>query len=185
MPTIRHFLLLGALLWTCPAWAQDVVSGPDQGQKVPALQVFDATGPHKGKEVDYATERKNKPTVYVFIQADKWDRPMAKFLRNLETTLQKDAGDAFVVAVWLTDNVEKTKDYLPLAQQSLKFHVTALVCFPGDKAGPKGWNVNADAHLTAVVANQGKVGATFGYQSVNETNVPDVYKALQKALKEK
>ena len=39
------------------------------------LKVFDATGPLKDKEVDYAAERKGKPTVYVFIQADKWDRP--------------------------------------------------------------------------------------------------------------
>jgi hypothetical protein len=181
MSSVRWVVLAGAMLWTGSAWGQDVVSGPEKDQKVPALKVFDATGPHQGKEVDYMTERKGKPTVYLFIQADKWDRPMAKFLRELENAIQKEAGDSFVVAVWLTDNVDKTKDYLPLAQQSLKFHLTALACFPGEKAGPKGWNVNADAHLTAVVANQGKVAATFGYQSINETNVPEVYKALQKA----
>jgi hypothetical protein len=168
-----------------PAWGQDVVSGPEKGKRVPVLKVFDATGAHKGKEVDYARERQDKPTVYAFIQADKWDRPMARFLRDLEEAVRKENADAYVVAVWLTDNVDKTKEYLPVAQQSLKLHTTALACFPGEKAGPAGWNVNADAHLTAVVAVQGKVAATFGYQSINETNVPEVHKALQKARKEK
>jgi hypothetical protein len=43
--------------------------------------------------------------------------------------------------------------------------------------------MNADAHLTAVVANKGKVAATFGYQSINETDVPKVKEALENAIK--
>jgi hypothetical protein len=57
--------------------------------------------------------------------------------------------------------------------------------FPGDKAGPKGWGVNPDSHLTVVLASGGKVVATFGYQSVNETDVPKVKEALAKAVKKK
>jgi hypothetical protein len=90
-----------------------------------------------------------------------------------------------VVAVWLTEHVDKTKEYLPLAQQSLQLQTTALVCFTGEKTGPKEWNVNADAHLMAVVANRGKVVVSFAYRSLNETNVPEVREALQKARKEK
>jgi hypothetical protein len=39
--------------------------------------------------------------------------------------------------------------------------------------------------LTAVVANKGKVAAVFGYQSLNETDVPAVHEALMKALAKK
>ena len=46
-----------------------------------------------------------------------------------------------------------------------------------------GWAVNADAHRTAVVANKGKVAATFGYRSINETDVRKVKEALAKAIK--
>jgi hypothetical protein len=165
--------------------AQDVVSGPEKGKAVPALKVFDATGPHKDKEVDYAADRKEKPTVYVLVQADKWDRPMARFLKGLEKAIQEEANDAWVVAVWLTDDAAKTKDYLPRAQQSLQFEATALTCYPGDKAGPAGWGVNADAHLTVIVATQARTAATFGYRSINETEVPAVRAALKKALKAK
>src|SRR5262249_53705753 len=140
---------------------------------------------HKDKELDYAAERKDRPTVYVFIQADRWDRPMNRFLKELETALAKDFTDAQAVAVWLTEDVDKTKAYLPVLQEAVKYETTALTCFPGEKTGPKGWSVNPDAHLTAVVANKQKVAATFGYRSVNETNVPEVRDALQKAVKEK
>jgi hypothetical protein len=169
--------LLWVLLTTLAA-GQDVSSGPKKGEAVPALKVFDVTGPHKDKDVDYTAERKDKLTVYAFVQADQWDRPMARFLRKLDEAVQEQ--DALVVAVWLTDDADKTKEYLPRAQQSLQLQATTLTCFTGDKAGPKGWGVNADARLTVVVADKHKVAATFGYHSVNETDVPTVRDALKK-----
>jgi hypothetical protein len=178
------FLLLAMSVVPC-AWAQDVVSGPATGQKVPNMKVFDVTGSNQGKDVDYVTERKDRPTVYVFVQADKWDRPMARFLKKLDEAVQKEKKEAAVVAIWLTDDVDKTKEYLPKAQQSLQFQVTALTCFTGEKSGPKDWGVNADAHLTVVVADKQKVAARFGYRSVNETDVPAVQEALQKVTKGK
>ena len=77
MSIIRSSFLLSGLFLPFAATGQDVDSGPENGKKVPALKVFDTTGPKQDIEVDYAAERKDKPTVYVFVQADKWDRPMA------------------------------------------------------------------------------------------------------------
>jgi hypothetical protein len=177
--------LLPLLLLASWAWSQDVASGPPKGGKVPALKVFDATGPHADKDVDYAAKRGMKPTVYVFVRADRWDRPMARFLKKLDQAVGKEARDAYVVAVWLTENPKKTKEYLPVAQGSLQLEATALTCFTGKGADPRGWNINADAHLTAVVANKQKVAAVFGYRSINETDVPAVRTALTKARKRK
>ncbi len=162
---------------------QDVPSGPEKGKAVPALKVFDATGPHAGKEVDCAADRKDKPTVYLFVQADKWDRPMARFVRKLDEVVQKDGGGASVVAVWVGGDPDKTKEYLPIAQKSLQLQTTALTAFTGDKAGPEGWNVNSEAHLTVVVASRGKAASVFGYRSINETEVASVHDALKKARK--
>jgi hypothetical protein len=175
MATLRWPLTLILL-----AWSGDVPSGPEKGKGVPPLKVFDATGPHKDKEVDYAKERGTKPTVYVFIPADKWSRPVARFLKKLDEAVAKVDEDAAVVAVWLTDDIEKTKKYLPRAQQSLQFQATALTCLPGGE-GPKGWGINADAHATVVIAAKGRVAAVFGYRSVNETAVPTVRDALAKS----
>jgi hypothetical protein len=181
MTPYRCLAVLPFLLAVSTSWAQDVTSGPEKGKAVPPLPVFDATGPQKDKDVDYAAERGDKPTVYVFIRADKWDRPMARFLKGLDGVVQKEGDDTSVVGVWLTDDAAKTKAYLPLAQQSLQFQETALTCFTGEKAGPKGWNMNADADVTVVVASRRKVAATFGYRSINETDVPAVRDAVKEA----
>jgi hypothetical protein len=174
-------LVVGGLLLPSYACGQDVPTGPEKGKGVPALHVFDATGPHEAKDVDYAADRKDKPTVYLFVQADKWDRPMARFVRKLDEAVQKHGGDAYVVAVWVGSDPDKAKEYLPIAQKSLQLQATALTAFTGDKAGPKGWNVNDEAHLTVVVATKGTVAAVFGYRSVNEADVPGVRDALKKA----
>ena len=179
-------LALSLALSAAPARAQDVSSGPEKGAKVPELKVFDATGSHKDKDVDYAGERKDKPTVYLFVNAEKFDRPMNRFMKTLDGVVKKDFEGAYVVAVWLTGDADKTKEYLPKVQQSVSYEVTALTLFADkDKTGPKGWGINSDAHLTAVVVNKGKVAATFAYQSINETDVPKVKEALEKAIKGK
>ncbi len=175
-------LLLLQCLWVPAAGAQDLPTGPTKGEKVPPLKVFDLTGENKDKEVDYAAERKDKPTVYLLINAEKWDRPMARFLRKLDEAIRKDSEESYLVAVWLTSDAGKTKEYLPRAQQSLQLQATALVCYAGEKTGPMGWNINSDAHLTVTVANRGRVIANFGYRTVNETDVPVVRDEVKKAI---
>jgi hypothetical protein len=183
---MRYWKYLGTValvVVAASAMAQDVSSGPDKDAKVPALKVFDATGPNKDKHVDYAAERKEKPTIYLLVRADKFDRPMNRFMKGLDGQVKKDSEDAYVVAVWMTDDVDKAKERLSAVQQSVQYENTALTIFTEGKDGPKDWHANADAHLTVVLANKGKVAATFGYQSVNETDVKAVRAAFQKALK--
>ncbi|HZU37347.1 MAG TPA: hypothetical protein VFA18_15595 [Gemmataceae bacterium] len=179
--------VVGFLLFlsTSTILAQDVASGPEKGAKVPALKVHDVTGEYMDKSVDYAAERKDKPTIYLFIRADKFDRPMNRFMKELDKLVKKDFEDTYIVAVWLTEEADKTKEFLPRVQQSVQYEATALTYYPGDKTGPKDWNINLDAHLTAVVANKQKVAAKFAYNSLNETDVPGVRDALKKAREAK
>ena len=159
----------------------DVDSGPMVGENVPELIVLPLTGPLDQKEQDYAAERKGKPTVYLLIPADKFARPVARFIKTLDGKA-KDAGDeAYVVAVWMTDDQDKTKEYLPKVQQSLQLDNTALTVYPGGKGGPPSWGIHDNALLTAVTTDGEKATARFGFVSVNETNVPDVLAALKKA----
>src|SRR5262249_16076201 len=181
---MRVLLSLGFLLAALPVLASDVESGPEKGAKVPALKVYDATSENKEKSVDYAGLRKDKPTVYMFVGAGKFDRPMNRFMKTLDAKLEKELEDVYDVAVWLTDDEDKTKEYLPRVQMSVNYEMTALTVFKG-KDGPKGWNINSDAHLTVVIAHKGKVTARFGYNSVNDTDVPAVLKELKKVGKAK
>lgn len=171
-------LLLGALLLNPTLLLAQVDSGPQPGGEVETLKAYAVTGDGAGAEVDYAAQRKEKSTLVVFIQADKWDRPVARFLKALDQGLA-DRDDAQNVAVWLTDDVEKSKEYLTRARNSLRLENTALAVYPGDKGGPPGWNINTDAFVTAVVVKDGKVAASFGYRSVNETAAPEVLERLK------
>jgi hypothetical protein len=178
---MRAALFAFAVLGTCGlAWA-DVESGPTTGEKVPELKVQAVEGMIEDKEVDYAAERKDSPTVYLFVDRSKFSRPIARLMKTLDEKLPGEVGGTYIVAVWLTDDVEKTKEYLPVAQQSLGFGNTALTYFNG-LGGPTGWGVNSSADLTVVVANQGKVVAHFGFVSVNETLARRVMSELKKSV---
>lgn len=156
-------------------------SGPDPGSNISPLRVAVITGENAGETLDVAQRRGAMPTIYIFIQADKWDRPLARFLRALDDDLRKDRSDVAVIVTWLTDDVETAKDYLPKAQQSIQLSQTSLAVFPGDKNGPTGWSIDSRAHLTAVIASDSRVVAKFAYRSLNETNVPEVLAKLPPA----
>jgi hypothetical protein len=172
-------ILVATLLPALPAAAGDLESGPAKGEKLAPLKVQALTGEQKGQDVDFAADRKDAPTVFVFVRADKWDRPLFRYVKALDEAVHKDFPKAAVVAVWLTEKQDATREYLPKIEQY--FSATALTCFPGEPVGPKGWGINADAHATAVVAAKGRVADRFGYRSVNETDAAAVVRALKKA----
>jgi hypothetical protein len=179
-------LAAAVVLLSTAAARADVESGPKAGEKVPALKAFGVVGGVENKEADFAAERKDEPTVYVFVQAEEGGipvggRPAARFMKVLDGAVAKTDGAA-VVAVWLGDKAfDKHKEYLPRIDMSLSFEKTQLAAFDGPKAGPDGWAVNADAHLTVVVAHKGKVVKSFAFVSVNEKDVPPVVAELKKA----
>jgi hypothetical protein len=168
----------------------DIESGPKAGDAAPALKAFGVVGAVEGKEADLAADRKDLPTVYLFVAAEegglpKGGRPLGRFMKTLDGEVTKAADKAAVVAVWLGDKAfDKHKEYLPRINTSLKFENTSLAAFDGEKSGPKDWAVNPDAHLTAVVVHKGKVVKSFPFQSVNETDVRAVLGELKKAAKE-
>ncbi|MBX9584263.1 MAG: hypothetical protein K2X87_28520 [Gemmataceae bacterium] len=161
----------------------DIESGPKAGEKVPALKAFGLVGPVEGKETDYAADRKDAPTVYLFVQAEHFSRPMARFIKTLDGQVTGIDDKARVVAVWVGDKetFAKTKERLPLVQMSIKLENTSMAAFDGDKTGPDGWGINPDAHLTAVVVAKGTVAKAFAFVSVNETDVRPVLAELKRA----
>jgi hypothetical protein len=177
---MRNFLFaLIAVTTVSLAWAVD--SGPKAEEKVADLEVFAATGVHENKEINAVKERGEKPTVYLFVNADKFSRPMARYLRELDTKIAETADKAEVVITWVSGDYEKNKEYLPKVNTSLKFGHSMLCVFKGDE--PKGWAINSDAHLTSVVVVKGKVVKSFAYVSVNDTDVKPVLEELKKATK--
>jgi hypothetical protein len=179
-------VFLGCALASFAALHADLKSGPEAGTAVAGFKTVAVTGElskQPAEEIDYLAARKGKTTVLYFVNAEQWARPIARYLKTLDkaiTDATEGTADTEAVAVWLTDDLQKSKDYLPLAQKSLSFGHTALTVFPGAKQGPEGWGLNTDAHLTTVIVRDGKIVATFAYRSTNETDVPAVIQALKK-----
>jgi hypothetical protein len=176
--------LFATIAFAQPGRAQ-VESGPVPGAKVAALKVNAATGEFADNEVDYAEKRKGKPTIYVFVQSPRWDRPMARYLKTLDAGVKKAGSDAQVVAVWLTADPKISLEYLPKAQMSLNMETTALAVYAGATTGPDNWGINDRASLTAVVTDGETCTARFAYVSLNDTDVPAVEKALKEVLDKK
>ncbi len=160
-----------------------IESGPAVDSALPELKADAVTGDDAGKKITFTTTRKAKPTVYVFIRSDKFDRPIARYLKVLDKALAELGKGTHIVAVWITDDADKTREYLPKVQQSMKFEATTLALYAEDKLGPNAWALNDRAHVTTIVTDGVKVKARFAEQSLNETNVPEVTAALKPLLK--
>jgi hypothetical protein len=178
---MKRLLCVPALLLVALVARADVSSGPKAGEKVEDFKAFGAVGLFEGKEGSYVAERKDDPTVYVFVQHEHWGRPMARMLKTLDPDVPAASDKAKVVAVWLSEKPAELKDHLPKVNMSLQFQNTSLGVFEGDKTGPNNWGINTDAHCTIVVTKGGKVVESIALQSVNETDTKKVIEALKKA----
>jgi hypothetical protein len=177
---MKRIALLSAaavLLGSLTVWA-DVQSGPDLDEKLPPLKAFVVTGDEAEKTLDVAAERKDKPTIYILIQAEHWARPLGRYLKTLDTEIAKKGDDVHIVAAWLTADEDKTKEYLPIMQNAVQLKDTTVVIYP-DVNGPDGWGINTTAHMTTVVVHKGKPTATFGHVSINETVAREILKELE------
>ncbi|PAW90277.1 MAG: hypothetical protein B9S33_01970 [Pedosphaera sp. Tous-C6FEB] len=178
---LRHICSF-AFLSTSLAFAA-IESGPAVDSTLPELTAAAATGDDAGKKVTFTTARKGKPTIYVFVRADKFDRPIARYLKTLDKALVELGKDTHVVAVWVTEDADQTREYLPKVQQSIKLEASTLAFYADEKIGPSAWALNDRAHVTTIVTDGTKVKARFAEQSLNETNVPEVTAALKLLLK--
>lgn len=132
-------------------------------------------------QIDAATAANDKPIVYLLIPANRWDRPVARFMKTLDEKLSGYSAAAEIRAIWLSAEPDATKEYLPRAQQSLQLQKTRLGVY-GDAEGPEGWQLGGNVQLVAIVVHRGKIAARFPFGSVNETDVPQVGEAVAKSL---
>jgi hypothetical protein len=158
----------------------DLESGLKAGESAPQLTIYAITGESKEKSLDIVKQRGELPTVFLFLNSAKFDRPIARYMRELDQKSADACEKVHVVAIWVQGDLEKNKDYLPKVHQSLKFDRTTLASFETDQL-PNGWGLNSDAHLTTIVVHKGKVLKSFAYQSTNDKDVPAVLEVLKKA----
>lgn len=160
----------------------DVVSGPFQGDDVPPLKAFVVVGEPDQQSVNLGELRLEKPTIYFFVSANMWSRPVARLLKSLDEQIAKLSDEAVICFVYLTDDVPVAKDYLPKPQMSLKLEHTWWTVYEGDQVGPGEWGLHSDADCTVVITTRGKVRFSTGYTSANSTLTDAVLKEFRRAL---
>ncbi|HJZ94426.1 MAG TPA: hypothetical protein VKE40_26415 [Gemmataceae bacterium] len=178
---MRQSLCVSAVLAAALVARADISSGPKAGEKVEDFKVYGVVGAIENKEGSYVKDRKDDPTVYVFVQHEHFNRPMARLLKELDTKAKETNDKAATIAVWLTEKQDAAKEHLPKIQMSLNFVNTSLGVFEGDKSGPNNWGINVDAHCTVVIVHKGKAVESIALQSANETDAAKVVEALKKA----
>ncbi|MBA4016628.1 MAG: hypothetical protein C0483_05520 [Pirellula sp.] len=182
LSTLRHLLAFAAAIALCttPLTADDVAIGTTA--KPLNVELLQADGSYA--QIDAAQAAAAKPVVYLLIPSARWDRPVARFLKTLDEKLSGYSATAEIRAIWLSAEVDATKEYLPRVQQSLQLQKSSLGVF-ADAEGPEGWQPGNDVQLVAIVGYRGKIAARFAFGSVNETDVQQVGEALANSLDRK
>lgn len=161
----------------CAAPDNKVESGPKADAKIPALKATFASGKYETQEIDIAGERKNDPTIYLFINNEKFDRPTGKLIRTIDSSLESMDEKMHAYAIWVGGDANVHRERLSRIHQSLKFEKTDLG-WPSD-AKLEEWNISPDAILTIVVAKDGKVAKTFGWKTIQEGDYRKILQDLK------
>jgi hypothetical protein len=161
----------------------DVESGPKVGDAVSALKVQAVNNGALAEAADLAAKREDHETVYVFLPKSKFDRPVGRFVKSLDTAMQKRQmlhPNLQIVLVWMTDDVTLGATRTSAIQMSLQLAASQWTVWNGEAKSPDGWVISDKAAVTVVVVHKKKVQATFGFDSVNDTVVPTVDAAVAK-----
>lgn len=160
----------------------EVNAGPETGKPVPSLKAVQIIGDHQDKTLDWSEESKNQPTFFVFVRSDKWDRPVARIIKDLDTAvneLRKEEPKVHICIIWISKDVEKAKEYLPRAQQSIKLQVSSWNHFIGEVYDITGWQLSGDGALNFVITKDGKTTWGKGYVNPNENIAGKVIQAFK------
>ena len=175
---MRWILSMTIVAWSTLSAAvsfADVESGPAVGQAVSSLKVQPVENGQPGQAIDVAVQHGEQPTVYVFLSGSRFDRPAGRFVKTLDTAMQKRQmlhPTLQVVIVYMADDAMKGAVRVTAVQGSLKLAASQWTVWKDGAMSPDGWAVSDRASVTAVVVDKKLVTAAFGYDSVNDTVVP-------------
>jgi hypothetical protein len=153
-------------------------SGPPVGDKLGDFKSHAFSGPDAGKEFKLHDKNKASPTLVIFVH--KITRPALQFLRPVDKYAAENEKLAGHI-VWLSEDKDKTEEFLKRAEKSLNLQTPISICLEG-KDGPATYGLNDKVTLTVLVAKEGKVVANFALVDPNANDSAKVIAALAKVL---
>ena len=137
------------------AFAGELKSGLPVGEKVPAFNVRDITGPSKGETLCYRCKYGSRPVVTVFT------REVNDSVTELISKIDKKVGEnkdskmaAFVVVI--TEDADKVEKQLEKIAKEKDIKNVPLTIIEGT-TGPENYKISKDAAVTVMMWNESTV----------------------------
>src|SRR5262245_11882432 len=152
---------VAALALALPAYAEHVKSGPQAGEKVPGpFHPVNVTGEHKGEKFCLFCVNGENPVAMIFARESSPE--LTKLIKKIDeaTAKNKDKSMGSFV-VYLSDREGLDKE---LASMAEKEKIAKTILSIDNPAGPKGYEVAADADVTVVLYTNRKVKANHAFK---------------------
>jgi hypothetical protein len=131
-----------------PAFAGELKSGPQAGEKVPGpFHPINVNGEHKGEKFCLFCVNGENPVAMVFARENSPE--LVKLIKKIDACTQKNAAKSMgSFVVFLSDKEGLDKE---LAATVDKEGIKKTILAVDNPAGPKAYNVSKDADITVVL----------------------------------
>lgn len=145
------------VLFASSAFAGDIKSGPQTGEKVPGpFHPLNINGSAAGKKNCLFCSNGQRPVAMIF--ARDVDANLVSLIKKIDGTTKEDKTGSFVVFLSDDKNLEKKLEEVA-KNESLKQCVLSI----DNPAGPKGYNVSEKAEITVVLYKDRVVEANYSF----------------------
>lgn len=157
------------------AQSDELLSGPQPGESIPALVVQEFKTDGSGTEKDLTELAGEKPFVIVFFH----ERTRPAFgLMNAVMRFSESRKDLSASLVFLTADSTETETWLKQVRGLIAQKIVVAVS-PDGLEGPGAWGLNRNVALTVVVGEKGKVTQTFALrQPAVDSDGPKILQAI-------
>jgi len=159
--TLTACLLMACAVTTAAEKDSEVKSGLQVGERPPAYQVLDATGPNEGKKLCYRCQYGPKPVVNIFTR--ELNDSVASLVKGIDDQVAKNSDKkmcAFVVL--LTDTPDEDAGKLKAFAKKHGIKNTPLTTFE-NTAGPGNYKIAKDAAVTVMMWNKQRVRVNHAF----------------------
>jgi len=165
------------------AFAGELKSGLPVGDRVPAFNVRDITGPSAGKTLCYRCQYGARPVVTVFTR--EVNDSVTDLVAKIDAVVgkNKDSKMAAFVCV-ITEDSDKVEKQLAGIAKDKSIKNTPLTIIEG-KTGPDNYNLSKDAAVTVMMWNESKVVVNHAFEKATleskeiEAIIADTKKILE------
>ena len=182
MRRVLSLALVASVMFAGALIAAELKSGLQPGERPPAYNVKDVTGPSEGKTLCYRCKYGNRPTVNIF--AREMTPEVIALVKQIDATVGKNEEKKMSAFVTLLTN-DPDKDEAKLKEIAKKEGLKniPLTVFDG-VAGPEGYKIaeKADLTVTMWVESDVKVSHAFAKGEFKADSAKAVVEATKKIL---